>query len=283
VSYRSLRRLSFLLCPSAGGNAPERLASCVNGLIFHVRSAFPNPKPACKLKSSTGLCKTANNGLHAKANSCACSTCPDSEFGNDDKAKAQSKEFAFACKIAMTPLDQAVIDAAYAAATCPGTDAPSPPSPGYGYGPAPPPAAPTPPGGAPGNGYGPPPPPGSLPPPPKGWPLFFSASVTHPISFSCNAKANASEPGTHSSPLTSPYISVTVPTSLFKPSSPPGFHTTKSTSVGGGYSNVGGAGAYDSTQIIQSTVMISPVPVVSPLTPPPSLPLNSSTNPSNNP
>jgi len=135
----------------------------------------------CQWTDIPCLCKTANNGLHAKANTCACHNCDDHEFGDDDHAKVTLKEFSFACKVAMTPLDQAVFDATYSAATCPGSHA----------------------------------------------------------------------------PLTSSYASVTVPTSLFKPSSVAASSSSKSAGYGYGI----GSGAYDSTQIIQSTVVVIPVPV----------------------
>ncbi|TID21308.1 hypothetical protein E6O75_ATG04703 [Venturia nashicola] len=147
----------------------------------------------CQWADIPCLCKAANNGLHANANTCACHSCSDHEFGDDATAKIMLKEFSFACKMAMTPLDQGAFDATYKAATCPSTDKPPQTPPAYGYGLHPPPALLAPPS-APGygDGHGPPPLLEPLPP------------------------SQQQEPH---GPVTAPYDSVAVPTSPLKPNS----------------------------------------------------------------
>lgn len=80
----------------------------------------------CQWGDLACLCKAANNGFLVKANTCACNTCEDWEFGNDHKAKIDIKEFAFACKMAKTPLADEASSAAFQAATCEGPPAAPP-------------------------------------------------------------------------------------------------------------------------------------------------------------
>ncbi|RDI76785.1 hypothetical protein Vi05172_g13212 [Venturia inaequalis] len=193
----------------------------------------------CQWSDIPCLCKTANNGLLPKANSCACHSCSEQEFGDDEQASAVLKELSFACQIVRTPLDQGVFEAAYSAATCPSTAEPPHSPPAYGYGPPPPPAPPAPlsaPPSAPVNGYSPPegPPPRLGPPPPPA-PLPPPAQQPH-------------------GPVTPPSASVTLPAPPFKP-------TSALSSKPEGYGHGIGPPDYDSTQIILSTVVIIPVPV----------------------
>ncbi|KAF2428596.1 hypothetical protein EJ08DRAFT_662388 [Tothia fuscella] len=238
---------------------------------------------ACHWEDVACLCKAANNGFLVKANTCACSTCSDWAFGNDDKAKVQLKGLAGVCKFTSSPLDQSVTSAAFQAATCEGSGSSSPPSP-HPPQVAPPPAWP--------------PSTGSLAP--KNQPDSHPAPANAPAGSSSSGSAGSSgssdspawaSPPSGSPPSGSPPFSSTQPYSATltislpaKPTIAPGppaavipppaagspsrsWTKPASAGVSSPYASktwVGAAGnEYESTVVQQSTVLVVPTPVQS--------------------
>jgi len=274
------------------------MASAVSATFFPImpmcwRKCAREAGVMCQWGDLPCLCKAANNGLMAKSNACACNTCDDWEFGNDDKAKLDQKEFSYACKVVMTPLDGAVSDAAYHSATCPGTASPQPqpqPQP-----PSPPPVAPVP---KPPIASSPPaliPPPYAPSPQPSGWlppsslspaysvassPVLSSATIIAPSasSFSPSTTLTVAMPPTSknkpiptsknsgpkqpyaSSPLISLPAAASITVSSSQPFAPKPTSGTSKPVVGIVPVPIAGAG-YDSTQVISQTIMISPAPL----------------------
>ncbi|KAF2401390.1 hypothetical protein EJ06DRAFT_581531 [Trichodelitschia bisporula] len=78
----------------------------------------------CHWNDVACLCKAANAGLLTPAATCACNTCSNLEFGNDDYARMQLRSLSSACKGVGTPFEQSAAASAMQASTC---DAPPPP------------------------------------------------------------------------------------------------------------------------------------------------------------
>lgn len=215
----------------------------------------------CQWGDLACLCKAANNGFLVKANTCACNTCEDWEFGNDHKAKIDIKEFAFACKMAKTPLADEASSAAFQAATCEGTSGPpsphSPPS-------SPPPPPPPPPPAPPVVPYESKPWPVPSAPPAASWPqpagslspsFPFSPSTTLTISVPPKPTWGPSGPPAAPPVVVPPPYTKPAPVSI-SVSAPPSW--TQPTVVVPPVLAPSGPSA---TVVISQTVMVSPMPL----------------------